>query len=504
MRRLPLPLAVFLTFQGLFALTATGRVDRVADEFEVYLQVESLWEEQSLAIDRRVSPQVFFGATGRDGRKYAPYGPGAAFASLGHHALGRGLVAGLGLSRATDRQGYTDLLALVTSLSTSTWAALAVLGLFCAARALGGSERRALALAGLLGLGSFLWPYGGWFYSEPIAAALLLWAVVWHLQRRPWLAAGALLALALVKATHASAAAGLIGVAWWSPERRGDAVRYVGAIVAAALIHAGYNWVRFGDALDFGYRWTESGLFGLSADGSPAKPNPFTLSRLPQGLAGLLLSPGKSILLFLPGLVLLADPARWRAWRGSRWVYTLGLGGLVAGLAFFGSYFFWEGGYAFGPRHLLPAAPLGLLPLARGPLRGYRAALGVGCVVALLGAGTPFLEDQALGEDLTQPREIYYRIDHDAAPGAPKNVYRLGYVPWGRAAARFGSGLVSRDPESSLRWLGPRLHELGHHRLALAAQALVFALLAIGGCTIAGSVRKSNLTPAPIGTGSDS
>jgi len=503
MPRLPLPLAVFLTFQGLFALTASGRVDRVADEFEVYLQIESLWERQTLAVDQVPEP-VFFGAMGRDGHKYAPYGPGAAFASLGHHALGRAVVGSLGLSRDADPQAYTELLALVTSLSTSTWAALAVLALFCAARELGGSEGRALALAGLLGLGSFLWPYGGWFYSEPIAAALLLWAVVWHLQRRPWLAAGALLALALVKATHASAAAGLIAIAWWSPQRRGDAWRYVGAILTAALIHAGYNWVRFGDALDFGYRWTESGLFGLAADGSPAEPTPFALSRLPVGLAGLLLSPGKSILLFLPGLVLLADPARWRAWRGSRWAYTLGLGGLVVGLAFFGSYFFWEGGYAFGPRHLLPAAPLALLPLARGPLRGYRPALGVGCVVALLGAGTPFLEDQALGEDLSHPRELYYRIDHDAAPGAPKNVYRLGYVPWGRAVARFGSGLVSRDPESSLRWLGPRLRELGHHRLALAVQALVLALLALGAGPIARSVRESNLTPVPVGTGSDS
>lgn len=504
MRRLPLPLAVFLTFQGLFALTATGRVDRVADEFEVYLQVESLWEERSLAIDRRVSPQVFFGATGRDGRKYAPYGPGAAFASLGHHALGRGLVGALGLSRATDRQGHTELLSLVTSLSTSTWAALAVLGLFCAARALGGSERRALALAGLLGLGSFLWPYGGWFYSEPIAAALLLWAVVWHLQRRPWLAAGALLALALVKATHASAAAGLIAVAWWSPERRGDAARYVGAIVAAALIHAGYNWIRFGDLFDFGYRWTESGLFGLAADGSAAEPRPFSVSRLPRSLVGLVLSPGKSILLFFPGLVLLVDPARWRAWRGSRWVYTLAAGGLVVGLCFFGCYMFWAGGYAFGPRHLLPAAPLGLLPLVRGPRRGYRLALGIGCAVAILGASTPFLERQALGEDLQHPREDYYRIDSEAAPGAPKNVYRLGYLPWGSAAQRFGSGLVSRDPQNGVRWLGPRLHELGHPGLALAVQALALALLALGAGTIARSVRKSNLTPAPIGTGSDS
>ena len=64
-----LGLALFLLFQGLYGLTASGRVDRMADEFEVYLQVESLWDRGSLAIPQ-VLPEHFYGRIGLDGEQY--------------------------------------------------------------------------------------------------------------------------------------------------------------------------------------------------------------------------------------------------------------------------------------------------------------------------------------------------------------------------------------------------------------------------------------------------
>ncbi|MEZ6184353.1 MAG: hypothetical protein R3F62_04985 [Planctomycetota bacterium] len=503
MRRFPLPLAVFCLFQGLYLCTASGRVDRVADEFEVYFQVESLWERQTLAIDQ-VPDAVFFGAKGRDGHRYAPYGPGFAFSALAHHALGRGLVGALGLEpRGEDLPSYMELLSLCTSLSTTTWAALAVVGLFLALRALGASERRALAVSGLLGVGSVLWPYASVFYSEAVAGACAIWAVALHLRGRTRLAACALAGLALIKATHACAAAGLLAVCAADPRTRRQAGLYAGAIAGAALVHASYNWLRFGAFSDFGYRWTESGLFGLAADGSAAEPQPFSLARLPRALVGLLLSPGKSLFLFAPGLVLLADPARWRAWRGSREVYTLALGGLLVALGFYGSYFFWAGGYAVGPRHLVPAIPLAFLPLARGRLRGARPALLLGAAVALLSVSAPFLEDQGIGEDLDRPREVYYWIDREAAPGAPKNVYRLDYVPWGRAARHLVQGIAASDPSQQPAWLGSRLRVLAARPevqipgwLGPGLLVLSWGLLALGVGAIA---RRDDLLPARSG-----
>jgi len=47
-QRARVSLALFLCFQGLFGLTASGRVDRIADEFEVYLQVE--WSDLVQAV----------------------------------------------------------------------------------------------------------------------------------------------------------------------------------------------------------------------------------------------------------------------------------------------------------------------------------------------------------------------------------------------------------------------------------------------------------------------
>lgn len=85
-----LGLALFLLFQGLFALTASGRVDRVPDEFETFLQAEGLVSRGSLAMPDRLAPAAFFGRTGRGGRRYAPYGPGVAFLAVPHHLAARG------------------------------------------------------------------------------------------------------------------------------------------------------------------------------------------------------------------------------------------------------------------------------------------------------------------------------------------------------------------------------------------------------------------------------
>ena len=61
-----------------------------------------------------------------------------------------------------------------------------------------------------------------------------------------------------------------------------------------------WNQFRFGDPLDFGYNWIET---------VPQLPvRVFLLSDLPRGLLILLLSPGKSILLWAPVICLSHHP----------------------------------------------------------------------------------------------------------------------------------------------------------------------------------------------------
>lgn len=462
---------------------------RVADEFEVYCQAESLWERGTQAVDQ-VPRDVFFGRVGRDGRQYAPYGPATAFLVLPHHALGRGVAAAAGLRPGPGAPDpWREVVAAITSLATATWAALAVAGLFRAARALGADERRAALAAALLGGATFLWPYGTFFYAEPISAALLVWGVAWHLEGRALPGAAAWCAAFLVKSTNlvfAPAlallpAAAALAPGPSSPDDLRRALRAaapaLGATVVAAMVHAEWNAWRFGDPLQFGYDWTE-----LLRPGE--RPRPFLLTEAPRGLVGLLLTPGKSLLLFAPPLLLALAraPALWRAHRGAA---LAALGSGATALLFFASYFYWEGGYAFGPRHLLPVVPLLLLPLAVGPAP-RRAALAavvvVGVSVQALGATVSFMEDQAMGEAARS--SAYYERhapDDPAVPaGRPLNRYRLDYNPLVSYPRRLAEHLSGAGPADGglellplhLGRVDPGLRGLGWG-VAAAAMALL-------------------------------
>ncbi len=289
MRACRLELLVLVAALGLFTLTASGRCDRLPDEYEVYLQAESLWERRTLAIDQ-VEPAVFFGRVGRGGHRWAPYGPGAAFLALPHHALGRATAAVAGLERDGDpvavEAGWRPLVMAYTSLASAAWAALAVAATLRAARALGASPGRALLVAGLLAVATPLWPYATTFFSEASSAALLAVTVAALLEGRRLLAAATVAALVLVKATNVFAAPALLLLAAWP--RAGEqgglpaAVRRAGApllgVVVACVVHAEWNEWRFNDGpLQLGYEWGE-----MLREGEP--PRAFLLPALPRGL----------------------------------------------------------------------------------------------------------------------------------------------------------------------------------------------------------------------------
>jgi hypothetical protein len=404
-------LGVFLIAQALYFATASGWPWRVPDEYEVYFQTESLVERGSLAIPQLKAreKELFFGEHGRDGQLYAPYGPFVAYCAAPFYLLAR-LVTDVGDERAG-----------LTTLAAATAGALAVAGFFRAARRRT-NEKDALLLSLALAL-SVLWPYSKSFFSEAFSAAALIWAwVLCEEERLP--SAVALIALAcLLKATNVFFA---LPLALARPERW----RLLLGVVAAGLVHMQWNSHRFGDFRDFGYNWGEF-IRGT--------PRPFGGSFF-RGLTVLLLSPGKSIFIWAP-CVLLALPHL-------RKEKPIALTALV-GLVVFSVYMWPEGGYCHGPRHLVPLLPLLLLPAAHGSSRRALVPLIIlGAAMNALAASTSYLEDQALGDPPT--RDVYYVIDETVPDGLPRNVYRLGYLPQVSLPATLLSSPVTSTPQAGV------------------------------------------------------
>jgi hypothetical protein len=140
---------------------------------------------------------------------------------------------------------------------------------------------------------------------------------------------------------------------------------------------------------------------------------------LSVGLYGFLLSPGKSVFIFAPP-ILLALLGLPRLWRRDPGLAALAALLPLAYLFLFARYNQWEGAYCVGPRYLVPA--LALLCLALGPAlagagRWLRAAalalLLIGFVVQGIGLATSFMEDQTR-------RGVYFDEQYN---------YKLDYSP---------------------------------------------------------------------------
>jgi hypothetical protein len=437
---------LFWCFCALYALTSSGNAFRVPDEFEVYFQASHLVDAgdisvpQTLAITQDGQP-IFFGQFGVDGRPYAPYGPGVAMLIAPFHLAGRAVARLAGVPRAPLPEGiaWEIFVGGVSTFATAFAGGLAVAGFFRASLALGATRDRAVRLALILGAATVLWPYGTTLYSEAWLAAAFVWASAILLEAResgrgaaariPGVAV--LLALAvLTKPTALVVAPGFVIAALFD-RRVGAGTRRTVAFVLAAGIaigiagQVGWNLYRFGRPLDFGYN-----LASMIPE-PPARS--FALEDVPRGLLVQLFTPGKSLFVWAPVtlLALLALPASWVRERG---VAAGAIAATVSALLFYAAFLFPEGGYAHGPRHLVPLVPMLMLALAVPGIewrpRAMAVAAGAGFVMALLAVSVSFLEDQSSPGNAARIATGPYYERIEAAPGRPWHRYRLDYIPF--------------------------------------------------------------------------
>ena len=399
-------LALFFFLSCIYLVTYSARFNS-SDGLAMFATAESLVRRGAWDADQIRWMGLQQGIFGSDGHLYVRKGVGMSL-----------LVSPLvWLGWAIPGWGMASTALIFNALVTAATGAL-LLNYLCR---LGYQFQVALAAALIFGLATPAWPYAKSFFSDPLAGLCLLAAALallcFHQARRAPYAFAAGLALAVaVSVRYANVVLIplygllLVGYLITSPlaENVADSqasatgllsrnwqawVAFLAPLVVAGLAMAYHNFARYGDPLNSGYLPEESfsGIWW-------------------QGIAGLLISPGRGLFLYAP-VLLIALPAAPIFFRQHRPEAILAGAIIVAHVLLYGKWFMWHGGYAWGPRFLVPTLPFFVILMAPGIERArkpgwWRWSLLVLAIISgliqLLGLSVPFelFQNRLLDTDL--------------------------------------------------------------------------------------------------------
>jgi hypothetical protein len=274
---------------------------------------------------------------GADGKPYSKYPPGPTLLMLPF----------VGLALVWPQLGLIQTTLILMPLATALTGAY----LYLSARRLGYPPQVGLAATLLTGLATMAWPRTRDLVADPLMllsfTAAFYYAMAYRQERQGWQAGLMGLALVLTMLHKVSNLVTLPLFCWYLaapdidlPHLRIKRIDWFGLMIAAAagaislLLIGGYNLIRFANPWETGY---EAGY-----------TTPFWL-----GLAGLLISPYKSLFLYIPLFVLIPFCLK-EAWSQYRREAALILTLLLSQLLVFAPWYDWGGGGAWGPRFLAP------------------------------------------------------------------------------------------------------------------------------------------------------
>ncbi len=365
---------VFLFSLCLYATTTGGSM---ATDIMTYEVTKNIVEHRSVAMSYNLYQMDAH--RGVDGRHYAPYGIGHAIYSIPFYLAGRATerVTGLDVGKAEVLRKAAVAGGSTVAAAASVWFA------FWFAWRIAKSLHAALAVALSFGFATLLWPYSKFGFNAPLASLCVVggvygcWLGVRERQPAALVAGGVGLGCALL-VRHELALVTLPVGLWFLLESRPRWDLFVrrslfaGApVVAAVLITAYYNVTRFGNPLDTGYLRDETAGFGSAW----------------EGFLGLLVSPGGSLFVYSPVLIVGAV-ALVGLYRSDRNTATLFGSVVLTMFAFYALLQHWDADRSYGARYLLPAhvflcIPLGIWFRESRDQRRHRIAMAA-CLVSAI------------------------------------------------------------------------------------------------------------------------
>lgn len=397
---------------------------RSPDSEVVFALCEALHDRRSVAIHDESRDTGFGVAPGRGGRLYSIFGPGESLACVPFLTIARlvdrthwyapaaitpppSFYVGGGYERfeagerPAPREAVLHAERTIVSLLNPIVSALAAVVFFAIASRFARTRAAALGATVLYAAGTLAWVYAGGFFSEPLATLCVLLSC--YFAARPTVAG---LALGAAIATHITAilfvpflaaiaihdadqgeasASSPRGAERHRPDRRVRAAAWFAAGLGAALaLLAIYDAFRFGDPFET----------GRGVDPELARAFGYGVFTAPwRGLYGLLLSPGKGVLLYAPAVIVGA--IGWRAFHRERPFTARVLAvAAITRILFLAARSDWHAGFCLGPRYLVMLLPFLVLPVVTVADRWPRAftAATILCVAqqTMFAIGEPF------------------------------------------------------------------------------------------------------------------
>lgn len=402
--------SLFLFLLSLYLLTMGGHTYAPDDESMFYV-TESMVRRGEFDIPHFDEYPTVSGWYGIDGKTFTGSGIAQSVAAIPFY------IAGLQAAELFSAPFQGVILRLVVNTMNPLVSALLGVVLFAFAISLGYSTRVSLGLALIWGLATFAWIEAKTFYNEPLMGLLLLLAFFFmrRAHREPrvlWFAlAGIFWGLSATTKIHAFVAlpallvyASAIAAAQWRQSidhtrAWHTTLKYAAGFALPVIVILGagillYNYLRFLDPLEMGY------------SGEPAS------YPILNGLYGILASPGRSIFLYAPPILLGLVALPWfaRQHRLEAWVFAFYF---LTALFFHARYENWSSGGTWGNRYIYPVLPFLILPAgvlfenARGWLAKSALALVVAFGVLVQLTAVPLNFDTYINTNLSRSSRFY-------------------------------------------------------------------------------------------------
>ncbi len=457
-----LAILIFTLSLALFAFTVAPRFQGY--EAETAAVTEGLLLTGAFVALERSPLRSGWGYPGRGGRLYGRAGIVQPLLQVPFYLAGRGLEV-LGAS-----PGRRPLSHFLLRFYNAVIVALTATVLFSLVLKVRRSRLWAATIAVLFSAATIAWPYAkiGMEPTLMLALALCLLAIVHVVQRPgrawPWLALGASAGAAVATKPYAILPVAGICLGLLPTLRALGPRRMVtllclsaGPFIAWVAVALWYNAHRTGSLL-----------------GTSNEAYAFTLAA-PFNAIGLLVSPGKGLLLYSP-LAILGVAGIVQLWRTHRWLALSVAGGAVFGVIAISGSAHWSED-TWGPRYLVPISWLFLLPIAWWATtpRRRQVLLGVAVFAVLIQGvavtlpyktsanGFQALTGSRLVEQRTDPADVRQADNRSrVAPARSRARTPIRGIPW-EGTVPFG-----RDPT---RWI-PEVSPLVFQTQVLASVLL--------------------------------